>query len=109
MDNNELSRDEKFLKEVDGYIESNLENEQFGVDSLAVLMSTSRVQLYRRIEQLTEKNVSQYIREYRLKRAMELLEKDVATVSEMHIVWASAARLISINVLILTLDILPDR
>ena len=83
MDVNELSRDEKFLKEIDAHIESNLENEQFGVDSLADLMSTSRVQLYRRIEQLTGKNVSQYIREYRLKRAMELLEKDVATVSEI--------------------------
>lgn len=80
---NELSRDERFIREIDNQIESNLENDQFDVDQLADSMSISRVQLYRKLQQLSGKNVSQYIREYRLKRAMELLEKDVATVSEI--------------------------
>jgi transcriptional regulator GlxA family with amidase domain len=80
---NELSRDERFIRDIDKQIESNLENEHFDVDQLADSMSFSRVQLYRKLQQLTSKNVSQYIREFRLKRAMELLEKDVANVYEI--------------------------
>ena len=81
--NNEFSRDEKFIRTINVFIESNLGNEQLGVNNIAEAMSTSRAQLYRKLHGITGKNVSQYIREFRLNRAMELLEKDVANVSEV--------------------------
>ncbi len=82
-DTNILSRNEKFLKELDGIIEVNLINEQFGVEFLAKEMRLSRSQLYRTLHKLTGKNVSQYIREFRLQKAMELLKNDVASVAEI--------------------------
>ena len=67
----QISRNDRFLRDLNQAIQSNLSDEQFGVDKLAQIMSTSRVQLYRRLHKLTGKNVSHYIREYRLKKAFE--------------------------------------
>jgi TolB-like protein/AraC-like DNA-binding protein len=78
-----LSRNEQFLRKVRETVDSNLSNEQFGVEDLARSMAMSRVQLYRKIHKLTGKNISQYIREFRLERAMELLKEDVAGVAEI--------------------------
>ena len=80
---NHLSRDEKFLRNLKKIVQSNLGNEQFGVKSLAEAMALSRIQVYRKLHRLTGKNISQYIREFRLERAMELLEKDVANVADI--------------------------
>ncbi len=80
---NQLSRDEKFLWKLRKTVESNLENEQFGVENLAAAMAMSRTQLYRKVHKLTGKNVSQYIREFRLKKAMKLLKDNVASVAEI--------------------------
>lgn len=80
---NQPSRDEKFLRKLNGIIKTNLLNEQFGVELLARDMGMSRSQLFRTIRKLTGKNVSQYIREFRLQKAMELLKNDVASVAEI--------------------------
>ncbi len=80
---NQLSRNDRFLMKLDQAIESNLANEQFGVEQLAEAMSLSRAQLYRKVHGITRKNVSQYLREYRLRKAMEMLEKDMASASEI--------------------------
>jgi len=79
---NQLSRDEKFLRKVKKIVESNLGNDQFSVESLAQAMAMSRIHLYRQLHRLTGKNTSQYIREIRLERAMDLLKKNVANVAE---------------------------
>ncbi len=80
---NQLSRDEKFLRKLRKIIESNLGNDQFSVESLAKAMAMSRIHLYRQLHRLTGKNTSQYIREIRLERAMDLLKKNVANVAEI--------------------------
>jgi len=80
---NQLSRDEKFLRKVRKIVESNLGDDQFSVESLAQAMAMSRIHLYRRFHRLTGKNASQYIREVRLERAMDLLKKNVANVAEI--------------------------
>jgi AraC-like DNA-binding protein/TolB-like protein len=79
----QFPRNEEFLRKVDGIIQSNIDNEQFSVEGLAKAMSMSRMHLYRKLQKLTGKNVSQYIREFRLERAMEMLKKDTATISEI--------------------------
>ena len=79
----QLSKDDRFLQKIEHAININLADCQFGVEQLAEIMAMSRTQLYRRLHRLTGKNVSQYIREYRLNRAMELLIKDVANASEI--------------------------
>ena len=83
IQSNDQSRDEKFMQKFMGIVESNLSNEHFSVKELARAMAMSRIQLYRRLRKIRGKNISQFIREYRLERAMDLLIKDVATVSEI--------------------------
>ena len=82
-ENDQFSRNDQFLRKLNKAIQSNLSNEQFGVEQLAQIMSTSRVQLYRQLHKINGKNVSQYIREYRLKKAFEFLKLDVASASEI--------------------------
>ena len=80
---NHFSRNEVFLRKIGKILGSNLANEQFGVEDLAEAMAMSRIQLYRKLQQLTGKNISQFIREYRLEKAMELLKENVAGVAEI--------------------------
>ena len=82
-DLNQQSRDDRFLQKLDHAIYSNITNDQFGVKQLAEIMAMSRTQLYRRLHRLSGKNVSQYIREYRLSRALELLKSNVASAAEI--------------------------
>lgn len=63
-------------------IESNLNNDQFGVDSLAQAVGMSRSNLHRKLHKLQGVSTSQFIREYRLKRALEILSKEDITASE---------------------------
>ena len=64
---------ESFLHEVNSIIEQNIENEKFGVNELVLACNSSRSQLYRKFKEYTGKSTSQYIREYRLEKAHDLL------------------------------------
>jgi AraC-like DNA-binding protein len=80
----ELSaRDNDFLGKINEIIEEHISNELFGVSELAREIGMSRSNLLRRIKKLTNLSVSQYISQYRLKRAMELLKQNAYTVSEV--------------------------
>lgn len=77
------SMDQVFLKKLTIVIEENLTNEQFGVKDLAKEMGMSRSQIHRKLKVLTQQSISKYICEIRLKKAMELLQGNVATASEI--------------------------
>ncbi|MGS0528072.1 helix-turn-helix domain-containing protein [Zobellia nedashkovskayae] len=62
--------------------ESNLNNDQFGVDSLAQSVGMSRSNLHRKLQKALGVSTSQFIREYRLKRALEILKQEGITASE---------------------------
>ncbi|MEO9894269.1 helix-turn-helix domain-containing protein [Aurantibacter sp.] len=68
----------KLIKE----IESNLNNDQFGVDSLSQAVGMSRSSLHRKLQKLLGVSASQFIREYRLKRGFEILTTEDITASE---------------------------
>ncbi len=77
------SADEQFLNKVMEGIENNLSNEFFGVEDLAALVNMSRSQLHRKLKALTEQGPNQIIRNFRLQRAKDLLEKRSGSVSEI--------------------------
>lgn len=79
----ELSMDQVLLNKLNDVLEVNMSNELFGVRELAEEMSISRAQLHRKIIKITGKSSSQYIREFRLEKAMEMLQDNVATASEI--------------------------
>lgn len=75
--------EEGFYSKVTGIIEANLVNEQFGVSELARATGMSRSNLHRKISSISGKSVSQFIREIRLHKALELLRNSNLTVSEV--------------------------
>ena len=77
------SMDQQLLKRLNQAIEDNLQNEHFGVTELADAAGLSKSQLNRKLQSLTCQSASQFIREYRLKTAMELLHSKSATASEV--------------------------
>jgi TolB-like protein/AraC-like DNA-binding protein/Flp pilus assembly protein TadD len=78
-----VSMDDQFLVLINRILEENLGNEHFTVEDLAKRAGLSRSMLHRKLIKLTGKSATDYIMEMRLNRAKELLENDVATVSEI--------------------------
>ena len=77
------SADEKFLREVIECVEKNLSNTSFSVEMLSRHMCMSRVALYKKLLTLTNKTPLEFIRETRLTRAGQLIEKSNLTISEI--------------------------
>ncbi len=77
------SMDEAFVEKLCQNVEDNIGNEDFSVEELARNIALSRSQLHRKLEAITGKSASQFIREYRLERARELIEKKVGTMAEI--------------------------
>eukprot|EP01093_Parvamoeba_rugata_P001620 TRINITY_DN11_c0_g1_i3.p1 TRINITY_DN11_c0_g1~~TRINITY_DN11_c0_g1_i3.p1 ORF type:complete len:463 (+),score=60.42 TRINITY_DN11_c0_g1_i3:6788-8176(+) len=72
-----------FIEQAEAIILENLANDQFGVSELAEATHMSRSNLLRKIKKQTQLSASQFIRQVRLKEAMNLLKEDASTVSEI--------------------------
>ncbi len=77
------SMDKVFMEKVCQTIEDNIANEEFSVEELSGNIGLSRSQLHRKLEAISAKTASQFIREYRLERARELIEKNAGTIAEI--------------------------
>ncbi len=75
--------EKQFLDKLIKVTEVNLSDESFGVFQLAREMGINRSGLYRKVKLLTKKSISQFIREQRLKKAMELLKENSLNISEI--------------------------
>jgi len=78
-----FSMDFAFTTKLNEIIHANLENEHFGVKELAREIGMSRFNLNRKLHFLYRKTISQYIREVRLQRAMEMLQQESLTAAEV--------------------------
>jgi len=74
---------QQFLLDLTQVIESNLDNEQFGVDELGREMAMSRSQVHRKLKAITDQSATTFIRNYRLRRAADLLKQDAGNVTEI--------------------------
>ncbi|MBE9509811.1 MAG: helix-turn-helix domain-containing protein, partial [Bacteroidetes bacterium] len=72
-----------FLSKITEIIVENISNERFGVSELAHEIGMSRSNLLRKVKKLSKISVSQFIRQVRLKHAMEMLRQTSLTVSEV--------------------------
>ncbi|NND31628.1 MAG: response regulator [Saprospiraceae bacterium] len=77
------SVDEDFLAKVLQTIEENMEETSFGVEDLGHAVALSRSQLHRKLKAITDRSPNELIRNLRLERARELLEKKSGTASEV--------------------------
>ena len=65
------------------YIEKNLSNEDIQVEVLAKELGMSYSQLYRKIKALTNFTITGFIRDYRLQKAMKMLQIAKHNVTEV--------------------------
>ena len=72
-----------FIQKLNEVVENNLKNETFGVTELAKQMGVSRSSLYLKVKSNTQKSVSRFICEVRLKKAYILIKEGSLNVSEI--------------------------
>ncbi len=77
------SMEEQFLQLVLDTIQKNITNEYFSVEELSKEIGYSRSQLFRKLKAITGQNPLDMIKLHRLHYAKSMLEKGVATVSEI--------------------------
>ena len=77
------SIDEEFIRELQKNIEQNLADPEFTVEELGKKLYMSRASLYRKIQALTGESPNHFIRNYRLKRAAQLLKENFGNVTEI--------------------------
>lgn len=71
------SPDERFLQKAIELVESNISDPEFSIEQMAEGLGVSRMQLYRKLEALTDMSVKEFIRNLRLKRAAQILSQNV--------------------------------
>ncbi len=77
------SAEHVFIQTVRRIIEENIDNELFGVAELANAVHLSRSQLHRKLKALTGQSPNELIRNYRLERALQLLQQQSGSISEV--------------------------
>ncbi len=77
------SADEKFLYRISNLIEKHIADYNFSVDIFAREMGMSRMQLHRKLHAVTGQSASDFIRNFRLKRAAKLLLGNYGNIAEV--------------------------
>lgn len=72
-----------FENQLSATVQDNYTDETFGVNELAKAMNLSRSQLHRKISHLHDKSTSEYLNEYRLKKAHSFMLDTDLTASEI--------------------------
>ena len=78
-----LSMDQVFINKLNEIVQANLSDEHFSVRKLAKEAGMSYITIHRKLKSLKNQDVSEFISEIRLQRAMELLSQNAGTVSEI--------------------------
>ena len=75
--------DEKFLNHLLDYTEKIWNKTDLKIDDFSKHLGFSKSQLYRKMVALTNKSTNTFIKEYRLSRALKLLNKQSGNISEI--------------------------
>ena len=76
-------QEKRFLEKVLGTVEEHLDDVEFNVDALASAVAVSYSSLYAKMKALTGQTPQQYMSQYRMNRAAELLRSGMYTISEV--------------------------
>ncbi len=77
------STDERFLEKIQEIVDNDLSDSNFTVDEFSKKLGMSRMQLHRKLTALTGLSTTAYIRDQRLRMAIQRLEKSDETISEI--------------------------
>ena len=82
-DINTTSLDKEFIEKVLNYINHNIGNPELNVELLATQLNLSRSQFYRKIKALTDQTANEFLRNIRLQKAKQIIEKGNTNISEV--------------------------
>ena len=74
---------EKFLFKVKEIVEDNIDNDLFTIEELGDKLFMSRSQVHRKLKAITNQSATEFIRNYRLHRAADLLKQESGNVTEI--------------------------
>ncbi|MEK6152740.1 ATP-binding protein [Flavobacteriaceae bacterium 3-367] len=77
------SIDQKFLEQVLDLLEENYPNSDFGVPQMQKALAMSKTQLHRKLKALTNEAPGELLRNFRLKRAAQLLSQKADSVTQI--------------------------
>ena len=77
------SNDELFVEQLKEIIQSNLTNDRLDADFLALKLNYSSSSIHKKIKNITQKSTNQFIREYKLDLAKQMILKPHANISEI--------------------------
>lgn len=77
------SLDKKFLENVLDLLETQHSNPEFGVPQIQKALAMSKTQLHRKLKALTNESPGELLRNFRLKRAAQLLSQNADTVTQV--------------------------
>ena len=78
-----VSLDEQFIHQVIGFLEQNIANPDIKIEDFAEHLCLSRTVFYRKLKSITGLTPVEFIREIRLKRALQLMDDDSYTVAQI--------------------------
>ncbi|MFW6275350.1 MAG: response regulator [bacterium] len=79
----ENAGDNEFIVKLIEIVKKNLSNPEFGINELCKEAAVSKSKLYRKLNALTGQTISEFIRNYRLKHAANLLRSTQHSISEI--------------------------
>ena len=77
------SSDEKFLNVLMDFTEKTWNKSNLKVDDFSTNLGLSKSQLYRKVKSITGKSLNSFVKEYRLQKALDLLERQKGNISEI--------------------------
>ncbi len=77
------SKDSVFLSQLHDYIMKNIRNDKINLGNIAKEMNYSPSSIQKKVKRLTNKSVSQFVREFRLEYAKQLIEQEAASIKEI--------------------------
>ncbi|WP_162628154.1 hybrid sensor histidine kinase/response regulator transcription factor [Arcticibacterium luteifluviistationis] len=75
--------EEQFIQKAIGFIEENIDDANFDSEQLELAMNMSRMQFYRKLKAIMNLSGTEFIRQVRLKRAIQLMDSGHFNVSEI--------------------------
>lgn len=78
-----VSLDEQFIRQVMEFLEENMSNADIKIEDFADRLCLSRTVFYRKLKSITGLTPVEFIREIRLKRALQLMENNSYTVAQI--------------------------
>lgn len=78
-----LSMEDSFLAKVNGFIDKHISDEKFSVEVLSEEMYMSRTQIHRKLKAIIGMSTTQYIKKFKMEKAMQDLMAHTGTISEI--------------------------